>query len=331
MSILLLILSCEKKDDLKNKTFKNETETKIKETYEFYKTNAGSGLFLREKPTTKSKKLALLPNKTIGRILEKSKKTETIDDKTGYWFKTEYKEKTGWIFSGYTITSYDRHYLEEEQSFLAFTEVKLDKTVADNIENNKKAKRSYQKDSYVVYDVDKGPSDCDPDVSSNELVFWDKKKSEYYHTTGFRELILKKDFPLENVLYTHYNHCWCCCPADGEILYFFTNSGIKGFEYSPSRKEGECLPDYTFNKADNRKHPSKNILYFFWEEPECNLSEFPEDFDPKPSSYKHNLFVEIRFENGELKINKFRDKGIPSSYKNVWATTVKLNDQIELK
>lgn len=59
------------------------------------------GLNLRQDPGTAAKVIAVLPYKFRGEILEKQKNYEVIQDAYGYWAKVRYKDKVGWIFSGF--------------------------------------------------------------------------------------------------------------------------------------------------------------------------------------------------------------------------------------
>lgn len=62
---------------------------------------AKSGLFLRENPGKKFPKVTLVPHGEKVEILEYAKTTDFIDGIEAKWVKTKYKNRVGWMFSGY--------------------------------------------------------------------------------------------------------------------------------------------------------------------------------------------------------------------------------------
>jgi hypothetical protein len=62
----------------------------------------GTGVNLRQGPSTKTKALAVLKNRSRLKILEKSAQPEVLADDqikiNGYWFKVNVEGKTGWIY-----------------------------------------------------------------------------------------------------------------------------------------------------------------------------------------------------------------------------------------
>ena len=74
-----------------------------------------TGVVLRDKPKVTGKKILIIPEDTIGEILEETKEREVIETRIGNWLKVEYNGKLGWIFSGFTIVK------EDKEDFLPLT------------------------------------------------------------------------------------------------------------------------------------------------------------------------------------------------------------------
>ena len=62
-----------------------------------------NGLNLRLEPSVKSRKILTIPYGSMLPVKEVNKQFETIQKRNGYWLKTEYTGKTGWVFSGFVI------------------------------------------------------------------------------------------------------------------------------------------------------------------------------------------------------------------------------------
>ncbi|MCG8573170.1 MAG: SH3 domain-containing protein, partial [Spirochaetes bacterium] len=60
--------------------------------------NTTHGLNLREKPTTKSKKITTIPYQSKVILLDENGPEETIYEKEGKWVKIQFKKNTGWVF-----------------------------------------------------------------------------------------------------------------------------------------------------------------------------------------------------------------------------------------
>lgn len=71
----------------------------------YWKITDRSGLNLRKKPSLYSEVIITVPYKTWGEIQETKEEPAKIQDRYGYWIKTEYNQKHGWLFSGFTYIS----------------------------------------------------------------------------------------------------------------------------------------------------------------------------------------------------------------------------------
>ena len=102
-------------DDKSDKTDKSESSDITLHENPYYKVVIKTGVVLRDKPKVTGKKILIIPEDTIGEILEETKEREVIETRIGNWLKVEYNGKLGWIFSGFTIVK------EDKEDFLPLT------------------------------------------------------------------------------------------------------------------------------------------------------------------------------------------------------------------
>ena len=62
---------------------------------------AESGCSIREFPTVNSEKIGYATQGDLLKIIEKTKVSEAIENKSGYWYKVSYEGKTGYCFGGF--------------------------------------------------------------------------------------------------------------------------------------------------------------------------------------------------------------------------------------
>lgn len=60
-----------------------------------------AGLTMRENPGTSSRSVAVIPDGTVIKLLQKDSKEETIAGKTSVWCKVEWNGQRGWVFGGF--------------------------------------------------------------------------------------------------------------------------------------------------------------------------------------------------------------------------------------
>ena len=71
---------------------------------------AVSGLNLRAEPDTNAKVIAKIAYAEKVQIVDPiTGFFETIEDRTGYWFKVQYKNQEGFLFSGYLTKSFSQY------------------------------------------------------------------------------------------------------------------------------------------------------------------------------------------------------------------------------
>lgn len=77
---------------------------------------AKSGLNLRQEPSIKSKRLMTLPYKTLGKIESRGAALETLQGRSGFWFRTSVDGKVGHMFSGFVLLGESEEEVREQQS-----------------------------------------------------------------------------------------------------------------------------------------------------------------------------------------------------------------------
>ena len=62
-----------------------------------------SDLNIRESSNLNSKSIGGIPKGTVVKIIGKSSKTESIGFFNSYWYKTEWRIFSGWLYGGYLV------------------------------------------------------------------------------------------------------------------------------------------------------------------------------------------------------------------------------------
>ncbi len=290
-----------------------------------------SGLALKATPDFKSPTLSILPQNYIGEILEVNPEVHTIKNTRGFWFKTEYHSKLGWGFSGFTITSTDKSYLEDkeyvrnEEWFIHYMESSqfletytLSELDLSSVKNPKK-----EIGNYSVLEIDYGFPTEDCGVTTNSrIVFQNNKNGLKYSMQGiYKEKIRAVDFPMPGTVFTEYDGCNCCCPIVGNILYFLLEDKVAYISFKEDQKEGFCFygPVEGIELArENRVDLENKIIYINLKLPVCKSPESPEIARAEPVDYSHSLFVVVKLEKSNILIDRYFDQGIPEKFRESW-------------
>jgi hypothetical protein len=306
----------------------------------FYSIVNSAGVNLRSKPGVNSPVITVLPMNTIGEILEKSGEFEMINDSKGYWFRTDYKGKIGWIFSGYTVTSRDRRYLEDrdyirnEEWFMRYMDTAMQ---VDNYSFNEKDLKDLkvkviEKNNYEIFEINYGHSGDDCSINNNSrIVFKNKNNGKAYSIQGlYSESIISVDTPFPNTIYSSYSACNCCCPDDGNILYYLFDDRVEFIHYKNEDTVAACLYGSVEGielQRENRFDFENKIIYMNLKLPLC---EAPTDFVDQrvpPKGIAHNLFALVKLQNNIIIIEKYYDKGIPEKYLDSWEMALGFKQQ----
>ena len=301
----------------------------------FYSIVKSKGQTLRSMPGENSPVLTSLPLNHIGEILEKSSDLEINSNNKGYWFRTEFKGKMGWIFSAYTVTSLDRKYLEDrdyirnEEWFMRYMDsaVKVENIHISDKELMSYKKESFEQENFEIYQLKYPNSIDDCNVSTiSRIVFRNKLNSQTFSIKGlYSEDLISLDKPFPNTIYTRYESCHCCCPDTGNLLYFLMEDSIYFVHYKEENNSASCLYgpiEGVELERENRFDPENNIIYMNLRLPLCDLSSGQESESTKPVGFAHNLFAVLKKEKNKILVEKYYDKGIPDSYREVWENAI---------
>jgi hypothetical protein len=297
----------------------------------FYSIVKPKGQLLRSKPGNNSPILASLPMNLIGEILEKSTELETISNKKGYWFRTDYKGKMGWIFSSYTVTSEDRKYLEDrdyirnEEWFMRYMDsvVKVEPYYFNEKELINSKKDVFEQGNFEIFYIRYSYADDDCTISNiSKIVFRNKITNQSYSIQGlYSEDLIALDKPFQNTIYTRYESCHCCCPDTGNLLYFILEDSIVYIHYKAQNLQANCLYgpiEGVELERENRFSSNGEKVYMNLRLPICEWDPNPEKKEIKPVGFAHNLFAVLRKDKNKILVEKFYDKGVPDIYKDEW-------------
>ncbi|MCB1176899.1 MAG: SH3 domain-containing protein, partial [Leptospiraceae bacterium] len=289
------------------------------------------GTNFKKNPEVKSSVIDKMPNGTIGEILETKGSPFYNQGIRGMWIKTEFKGKEGWIFSGHTVTSSEKEYLEDkfyiknDEWFIHYMEYVSTPEIYDLNESelsNYKVK-TIQKKNYIIYNIDYGfPEDDCTVATSKRVVFKNIHTGLSYSLQGiYSETIVSEDDPFEDTIYTEYSGCNCCCPDNGNILYYLFEDKISFIPFKKQNSKGLCyygtLEGVELSRENRYIKTDKTILMKL-KLPICKEPDNPDITTSEPIDYPHTLFSAVKVENNNLIVERFFDKGIPESYRKIW-------------
>jgi hypothetical protein len=289
------------------------------------------GIALRSNPDIKSQSIEFLPAGTIGEILETTGESVYVKKTKGFWFKTEFKGKKGWVFSGFTVTSAERNYLEDkkyiqnDEWFLHYMESAIELERFDFREEDIKNYKTNTilKKNYTIYLIDYGFPEEDCTVATKSRIIFKNNKTGSSHSLQgvYSEIMKATDKPLEDTLYSEYNGCNCCCPDTGNILYFLLEDKVFYIPFKLSNSTGFCSygpVDGIELARENRYSVLDKTILMELKLPVCKEPESPEIFRSEPIDYPHTLFSIVRVKQREVSIERYFDKGIPEQFREIW-------------
>ncbi len=301
----------------------------------FYSIVNTKGQPMRSKPGENSPILANLPLNHIGEILEKSSELVTHSNTKGYWFRTEYKGKMGWIFSGYAVTSVDRKYLEDrdyirnEEWFMRYMDSasQVDSYLYNEKEFLNAKKDTFEQGNFLIYYIRNGQVGEDCTVTNiSRIVFKNKITNQTYSIQGlYSQDLISLDKPFPNTIYTRYESCHCCCPDTGNLLYFILEDSVVYINYKAENGQASCLYgplEGVELERENRFDAENSLIYMNLKLPLCEPNQGHEVMEVKPVGFAHNLFAILKKEKNKIIVNKFYDKGIPDPYKDAWENAI---------
>ena len=301
----------------------------------FFSIVNSKGQPMRSKPGENSPILTNLPLNHIGEILEKSSELVTHSNTKGYWFRTEFKGKMGWIFSGYAVTSVDRKYLEDrdyirnEEWFMRYMDssTKVEPFYYNEKDLSHSKKDVFEQGNFLIYYIRYKHSADDCTVTNiSRLIFKNKVTGQYFSIQGlYSQDLISLDKPFPNTIYTNYESCHCCCPDTGNLLYFILEDSVVYINYKAENHKASCLYgpiEGVELERENRFDPDNNIIFMNLKLPLCEPNQGHEVMEVKPIGFAHNLFAVLKKDKNNIIVNKFYDKGIPDSYRDAWENAI---------
>ncbi|TGM46962.1 SH3 domain-containing protein [Leptospira biflexa] len=297
----------------------------------FMRVNVNSRLRLREKPNKDSNVLEKIPNGYVSSVLAIDPKLVTIDSIKGYWFQIAYNGKSGWIFSGYTITSWSEHQLNWADS-LNFEPEELSSNLAD-LQNELMDYEINEQNSINGYDLilakRKNQTEMEECIEGQKLFIYNKKENFIYKSDRFSTSIAKLDHPFKNAILVREEHCGCCCPSSSESIIHLGKTPIKmesflkdnsmscSFIYGETSFRYEVTNKFTDNQVNLKYVKTPDCYEFFHSTNEIDIDSEVTIIPPKISN---EYFVYSKY-GKTLEVEIYKNEGIPKQYKTLWETS----------
>lgn len=289
----------------------------------YFKVSTISGLNLRESPDTKSKIIVTLPYQTVGEIIEADKTVYMLQDRKGYWIKTSYENKIGWLFSGFVFVSSNKDKFREEEKdkeqwfFKFFSNLK--EWLPEESKYNSVGKKEIEVSSslkgfHFIHRDNKGENEC---YDKRNLFFINENKNYYDLTIGVGSGVEKE---YGKIFFMGFEGCNCCC-SYGETLVVFV---LKERLFSHSISSGSVMGGYSpdsrcWTTVQNIKYSQNNsIAYIYAMYGDCEMKYENQERIEVFKEFTHDMFIKIKINEDDLEIKRIIDKGIPAEYKQEW-------------
>lgn len=243
----------------------------------YYRVAAVSGLRLRKTPGVKGEPIDLLPYKTTGRVIAADPHPETIEGRTGVWLEIKYKERQGWIFSGFTMTNPSESgfaILDQDRLRLASGVLDpIDETEAQLLARGKVVSRK-EVGGFRILELSFGEvAPCD---SPGGLFFVHRVTNRVYSSGYVGEAMLPKEAPLTNTIIASGGVCTCCCGGADTRLYMIEENQIRYATWRDTVKSAACSWDMMFGLSphvyhENRISKAGNRILIHRKQPRCDL------------------------------------------------------------
>lgn len=290
----------------------------------YFKVSTISGLNLRESSDMKSKIIVTLPYQTVGEVIEADKTVYTIQDRKGYWVKTSYENKVGWLFSGFVFVSSDKDKFRDEEEdreqwfFNYFKELKEWEPIRAEYNSsrmNESEDSSLLNGFRFIEEKNKGTDECS---ENSKLFFVNSGKDFFYDLTIGVESYKSKDYG--KIFFMRYEGCHCCCSYWGELIVFVLRNRLFSHSVSSDAAMGGYLQnEKCWTKIQNIKYSKQNSMaYIYAMYGDCEMKYTEMDRIEVFKSFTHDIFIKIKINEDDLDIKRIIDKGIPAEYKQEW-------------
>ena len=254
--LYLLLCTCKKEQTIEDIEFR------------YFKVIAKSGLRLRESPSVDSPKIDLLPYKHIGRIHEKTDKITTVSGKNGYWIKTRFNNKEGWIFSSFLLLSHT----EEFQFYNDIELLKISNLTStiNIIPPSEKIINSFNIGTINIIQTKKNEDNIDI-----LRVYFKNKNLFYYYADTVADWIKNHKLPINNILITGIDTCIECCGLYEKYFNLFSiTSDIKYISFPMKNRKADCgevIEGYS-SEIINKFDPKTLTIFHKETTPKCEYS-----------------------------------------------------------
>ncbi len=218
----------------KRQPVSNENQPSPQGRKTFFIVTTREGLNLRAAPSVNAQVLTVLPFRHRGEIIEKGTKGDYIQNALGYWAKTQYNGKEGWVFSGFIwlLSSIDEKVQLPDSDMYemnvgdSMQESSLERTAPPNLKAYKKIRNQiFGLEEYEVF-LAKPISDLECD--GVDLLFVAKNSKNVFQTKVIREFF-KVRSP-DNARFIVFEDVFGYCGCGGHLVFRTIYAGPEGLK-----------------------------------------------------------------------------------------------------
>ncbi len=311
----------------------------------FYRVEAAAGLNLRTAPTVKSNIVSGLPYRTIGFVEAVAPRVETIEEKSGFWFRTTFQGQSGWIFSGFTTTSSNESELTGD--YIYDPEIKDLPELKDPAWKDGRIRRMVTAGGFSIQEMEY-PAVHDALISAkrsnytgssvdycsgpeSRVVFVHKLTGRAYSAGGYAEWIERVDVPIPGIVQTSGHGCWCCCPYPVSRQYLIEEDRVTTIDlYMFQNETAACefsnglFGEKIWSTVDARLNG--NTILIHWKKPACVMSEaqLSEKMAGKTvhfdnvRTFAHRTFIRLEKTEHGYRLKKKFETDVPEEFLGEW-------------
>lgn len=278
-----------------------------------------SGLNLRDAPNLKARVKTVIPFLAPGTVTAVKQSVEKIQGRTGYWLQVSYRDKTGWLFSGFVLTG------DSDEATTLRTE-KFDIRQAEfaEISTGEQVKgpnpvAEIDGIQFVYYP--KPADDCSTSakIKLNSIYVQDYK-GRRLSIPGATEELVQTNIKHKRLIVTFHTYCICCCPNGSHVIYLKRNREITPYLLSLGKYQGSCGPEGPEPDIETRISPDRTKVMTLVKTPICEgtfATDGPIDFSRITNiDYIRGNFA--LFDIVEGNVQKIETLTIPKQYTELW-------------
>jgi len=299
---------------------------------------APSGLRMRATPDQGSAALELLPAETTQIIESIHPRKMRIDGISGYWLKITFKEKPGWIFSGYTVISASRPptfpVADKKMNTTRLLSARLSESPAGSLNFVK----TIQKKTFGNFTVTVGLNGIGGftgECGEKRIVLFEQSQTgRTFYMDYYSETITSENKPFPGLVATGFVGCCACCPWQGNQLYLLGEEEVFSFFIAPKNNYSagcsyDAMMGITYNNYEEKRFDAaRRIIYIYRKQPQCNVPDgtSPDDYWEQKDirHFDFENFIVVDFSSGRPAVEEIEQEGIPEKHRPAWerATTL---------